>query len=176
MKWILILLAALGIAWSSGYRLHPENIQYYLQIENSGGKSEIKLTNGSIVTGTIEGESDRDVTLNTDGVRMTYKKSEIESMKTGLAPQVFEMFKKNYEKNHQTHPVLTHRKEDTLKAKWDYAVLEPSRIAEDIKKKNPSFSPTQQLEQAMAANARARQEAYKKRVEMEKIAQEDAAG
>ncbi len=173
MKIILILALVLGVGWASGYRVYPENLPYYFKFEDSSKKSEVRLVNGSVLTGILEEDSEREIKLNTDGVVMTYRKSEIESMKTGLPPDFVSMLQKNYEANQELHPLFTHRKEDTLGAKWDHAVLEPSRIAEKIKKDNPGLSATDQVNQAMAEAARARQQLYKQREAMEREMQEN---
>lgn len=174
MKIILLLILAAVFAWCSGFRVHGENLAYYLKIDDTNALSEIKLVNGNVMTGVIESETDREISFNTEGVRMTYRKSEIESMKTGLAPDFLAMLRRNYRQNHEKHPLVTHRKEDSLSGKWDEMALEPSRIAEKIKARNPGISTTGRIEQAMAESARARQQIYQKREQLERDLAEEA--
>ena len=81
---------------------------------------------------------------------------------------LLEELKKNYEKNKKKYPLLTLDKQKSLKTAWDNFVMEPSRLAEEIKKKNPGISMTDQLNQAMAAAAQARQQQAKLQAEMER--------
>ena len=167
---ILALVVLIGWGWVSGYRLHPENLSYYVKVDVSNAQQELKLTNGTSVTGILEEDSDEYIKLNSDGLIENYKKTQIESMKSVAAPDFLTLMKKNYEAHHLDHPLLTQRKEDTLTAKLDYAIMEPSRLAEEMKKKNPGLSATDEMNRQMAANAQARLNAYKARQKMEQEA------
>lgn len=163
---ILALILIMGWAWFSGYRIHPENFSYYIKVDVSNAKQEIKLTDDSSVTGTIEEDAADYIKLNSNGLITDYKKTQIQSMKSVAAPDFLMMMKRNYELNRELHPFLTHRSEDTANAKFDHFALEPTRLAEDIKKKNPGISMTDELNRQMAENARARLASYKARQKM----------
>ena len=160
---ILVLVLVLAGGWCSGYRIHPENISYYTAFDSKHARSDVKLRSGGMVSGVIEEETDDALKLNMDGAITTFKREEVESVKTQAAPDMIAALKKNYEDNRERHPLLSHRKEDALTARWDYAVQEPTRIAEKMKKDNPGLSATDALNADMAANARARQASYKAR-------------
>lgn len=164
MKLLIVgLIALAGWAWWSGYRVHPENLSYYVKVDVSNAQQELKLSNGTSVTGTVEEDAEEYIKLNSEGMITTHRKTQIVSMKSVAAPDFLTLMKKNYEKNKTLHPLWTHRKEDTASAKWDYAVLEPSRLAEEMKKKNPGLSQTDEVAKQMAANAQARLNDYKAR-------------
>ncbi len=169
---ILALIAFAGWAWFSGYRVHPENVPYYIKVDVGNSKQELTLTDGSAVTGIIEEDAADFIKLNVDGVVTTFKKSQVRTMKSVAAPDFLTLLKKNYDLHHSEHPLLTHRKEDTATAKFDHFAMEPTRLAEEMKKKNPGLSATDELEKAMAAAGRMRLAAYKAQKEAEKAAVE----
>lgn len=162
---ILAIIAFIGWGWWSGYRIHAENLPYYFKVDTSGAKQEITLSDGATVTGEVEDLGDV-VRVNSEGIVMSYKKSQIASMKSAAAPDFISMMKSNYEKNKKLHPLLTKRQEDTMSAVWEKFTMEPSRLAEEMKKKNPGLSATEEINRQMAANAKARLDAYKNQQKM----------
>ncbi len=168
MKLLMILAIAIGAVMAAGYRLHPENLTYYLKVEPQAEKFELKLKAGDVWTVSIEEETDSGYRINADGAILSIAKNEIESLKPVGGGNLLEELKKNYEKNKKKYPLLTLDKQKSLKTAWDNFVMEPSRLAEEIKKKNPGISMTDQLNQAMAAAAQARQQQAKLQAEMER--------
>ncbi len=167
---IFILLVVLGLAggWCAGYRAYPQNISYYVTFDAKRAVSEVRLRNGSVISGVIEEETEDTLKLNVDGAKTVFSRAEIVSVKTEEAPDLFSMLRRNYDRHHERHPLVTRRKEDSLTARIDNALSEPGRIAEQIKKDNPDFSASARLDKAMAEAARMRQAANQRREQIEK--------
>ena len=98
MKLLILALIILGgWAWFSGYRIHPENFHYYVKVDVSSAQQELKLTDGSSVKGTIEEDAADYIKLNSGGLIESYRKTQIESMKSVAAPDFLTLMKENYE-------------------------------------------------------------------------------
>lgn len=172
MKWFILgLLAFAGWAWWDGYRVHPENLHYYLKIDVGNTRKEVQLADGNLVTGVLEEDAADYIKLNQEGMINIYRKSQIVTMKSTAAPDFVSLMRRNYETYKKEHPLWTHKKEDMAEAKWDQFALGPSRIAEEMKKNNPGISATETLNQAMASAAQARQKMLQRQADIDAEAQ-----
>ena len=170
MKWLIILFLILGgfAFLMGGYRLHPENFKYYTKFEPSSTKQDITFTDGRVIHASVIEETQDTLKIDMDGARMTFKRSEVQTIKTAPLEHPLAVWKRNYDQESKLHPLLTNNKEDTAGAAWDRFAMEPSRIADEMKRKHPEISATASLEKAQAEAAKARLAAYKQRTAMEK--------
>lgn len=146
---LLILLAGAGIFWASGYRVYPQHVPYYFKPEVGGPMREILLKNGTTLKGSLVEETNDSLKLNIEGATMSFTESEIESIKASKADGFLAAFIRNYEIHHKIHPLVAKQKGASLHKAWDEFVMEPSRIAEDIKKEHPHLSSSGMLDRAM---------------------------
>lgn len=160
---IIILAVGAGSLMASGYRLQLENLHYYTKFEGGGMQQEVTLTNGTVLNGVIESETDQAIRFNMEGAITDFSKGEIKSIKSQTGDNPFMKFINNAERQNKIHPLLIQDKTKSLTGAFDRFAMEPSRIAEDMKKKNPGLSATHELEKQMQANAKARLSDYKAR-------------
>lgn len=163
IKLIGLLLAVILGALAMGYRVHPENVPYYLKMEEGGQKYEIVFNNGRTLEGVLESETADTIKINSDGAVLTLQKTELKSTKAVARRNFFETLAHNFKTHSSSHPLISKSEKASLKGAFDDFALQPSRIAEDMQKKNPGLSQTKALEEQMAANAKARLADYKAR-------------
>ena len=166
---ILILAFGAGFAYAQGYRLHVGNVPYYLDFKMTDDRQELLLRNGKTVRGTVEAEDDQSIKINLHGAAMVFKKSEIAKQQT-ISPEGFlEQVKANYETHHKIHPLVTQSKEKTMAVKVDQMIMEPSRIADEIRQKNPDVTSSGKMQEAMvqAKKAQTLAQAQEARVQAE---------
>lgn len=155
---IVLLLAGVLSALASGIRFHAENLQYYMAYtqkqsfpaaHDESAKSKVMLANGNVLIGTVLSQTDDSVEVETEGVAIKFLPAEIREIIKADVSEVAATrgdSKKELDRIKKEHPLFTQKKEDTLKAAWDYWLTEPSRLAEEIREKNPQISATKQME------------------------------
>lgn len=165
----VVLIVAIGVGglMAAGYRFHSENIPHYMKFESTNTEHEVTFTNGSVMTGVIEAETESAIRFNIDGAVTEFSKSGIKSIRTQTGDNALINFINNAQKQNKIHPLMTKDTEKSLTGAFDRFAMEPSRIADEIKKKNPGISQTAELEKQARANAKARQDAYKAAIAQE---------
>ncbi len=158
---LFILIVLVGGTYAAGYRVHPENLKYYFKKEAGGQKYEVVLKTGMVLEGVLESDSGEAIEINTDGAILPFKKAEIDSMKPIAGRNFIESFTYNFKLAQNSNPLITKDKSKSISSAFNNFAEEHVRIAEKMQKDNPGLSATKELEAAMAANARARQAAYK---------------
>lgn len=160
---LLVLAIGAGALMASGYRFHPENVSYYMNLWSDSALHEVTFTNGQVMMGIIESETEDSIRFNIEDAVTEYSKASIKSIKSQTADNPLVNFINNAQRQSKIHPLMTYDKEKTFKTSVDRFMEDPSRIAEDIKKKNPGISQTTELEKQMRANAQARLNDYQAR-------------
>ncbi len=171
MKMLFILFLGVGLFFGAGYRLHPENTNYYLKMDSSAQQHEVTFADGSTLVGSVEEDTDDVLTLNVDGASLPFKKAEVVTMKAVGGRNFMETLKHNYEVHHIAHPLLTQRKEDSAMNTFNYFLDTPNRLAGVIKKKNPGLSATDEAAQIQKQLAQQKMAQIKKMKEMQKAAE-----
>ncbi len=161
---VILAVGALSLM-AAGYRFQPENLQYYTKLEGGGTQHEVTLTNGTVLSGVIESETEQSIRLNMEGAITDFSKGEIKSIKSQTGDNPLIKFINNAERQNKIHPLLIQDKSKSLTGAFDHFAMEPSRIADDIKKNNPGISQTAELEKQMRANAQARLNDYRARTQ-----------
>lgn len=168
---LFLLIAGAGLAMASGYRLHPENIPYYFKADGGGQKQKITFRDGMTLTGVIVQETAEQIKVNSDGASVLFPRTQIETIESVKGENPWTLFMENYKRQENKHPLLTHDKNQTLGAKFDYMIMEPSRIADTIRAKHPEITSDGQraaiIETARAAQAKMRNLHEKAVAEME---------
>lgn len=169
---LFLIVAGLGVAMAAGYRLHTENISYYLKLEGGGQKQKIIFRDGMTLTGVIVEETADKIKIDSDGAAVIFSRGDIESVESVKGANPWTLFVENYKRNDKIHPLVTHDQSLSLGGKVDHMMMEPSRIADDIRNKHPEITSAGQqsamLEAARAAQARAKAVQEKAIAEMEK--------
>lgn len=145
---LLLILLIVGF-FAAGYRVHPENLDYYFKQDSSGPKSEIIFKNGKTLTGVISEEEGDKIRVNVEGAGVVFSKSEIDSTHTVTSANYMEVLQKNYKSQSALHPLITQSKEASIQGKFDSFVGESDRISEEIRKKHPEITGQAQMQQAM---------------------------
>lgn len=169
---LLLFIAGSGIFIAAGYRVHPENIPYYIKGDGGGQKQKITFRDGMTLTGVIKEETEEKLKVYSEGATVVFPRTEIESVESVKGATPWSIFMENYKRNNKIHPLITHDQAQSLGAKVDNMLMEPSRIADDIRSKHPEITSAGQqsamMETARAVQARAREIQQKAMDEIEK--------
>lgn len=162
-KWILAFAALVlcaGAALAAGYRFHAENTPYYFKFNGGGEKQKIVFRDGMTLTGVVVEETADKIKVDADGAGVLFSRTEIQSIESVKGANPWTLFLENYKRNDKKHPLITRDKNLSLGAKFDHFIMEPSRIADDIRAKHPEITSAGQQAAAMeglrAAQAQAR--------------------
>lgn len=161
---LVVGLVVFGLRFS-GYQFYPENLHHYLQIREKTPSFEIEFTNGTVLKGEKLGETPESIRLNVDGAVTDFSKLQIKSTRAVVGGNAVSRFIENAELQHKIHPLFSKDSKKTLQASFDRFLMEPSKLAEQMKKNNPGLSQTEAVAQQMQANAQARLNDYKRRAE-----------
>lgn len=151
---VALILTAAGL-WFSGFRFHFEHLKYYLRLSPAGDSQQLRFADGQTLTGSVVQETEDTVRFNTDGAIMVFSMAEIEAIESVRSRNVLERLAQNYRNYHKKYPLITFREQKPLDQAWEDFAMEPSRIAEEIKAKNPGISVSGRMEEAMAMKAKA---------------------
>lgn len=141
---LIKLVIILGIAWlialAAGVRFQGKNIPAYFRAFHLTGTYQVELTNGSTMGSSSVEEIANTVRISTeDGSIVSFSQSEVLHIKKqGIAQAVGSGFK-NLAAIYKIRPLFTVKKKDNLVAAFNHWIMEPSRTAEGMKKKNPSI-------------------------------------
>lgn len=181
-KFLLIILGFVLLYVISmavfGARIHPENFPYYFQKSGSDVRSASQVTfaNGTSAAAEVVDQTQDSVTLHMEGATVLFKRNEIQDIQPlQKGVQAFD-FSRNFQRYGKKYPLVTFRPEDTLMAAWDRFAMEPSRIAEQMRKNNPQSSLSAQMDQALQLAGQAQAQAARQQALMEAEIREAEGG